>query len=173
MRTSACSTCTGCDCLQRERVPHEHVLNVLNALSLSHSLSLTLCQSVALTLYLTIALTFSVTVSHSHSHSLAPLTRHTFAQSTLNPRSGRAVSGSALHLLAYEYIVRAHCGIHINIVSAIKVPPFDNQHNEYIFGLGPRHYNNQCLLLANIFPYVVRGAAARPCRRWHCECGAG
>lgn len=130
MHTSACSTCTGCDCLQRERVPHEHVLNVLNALSPSQSfsLSLTLCQSVALTLYLTIALTFSVTVSHSHS--LAPLTRHTFAQSTLNPRSGRAVSGSALHLLAYEYIVRAHCGIHINIVSAIKVPPFDNQHNE-------------------------------------------
>lgn len=100
------------------------------SLSQSFSLSLTLCQSVALTLYLTIALTFSVTVSHSHSHSLAPLTRHTFAQSTLNPRSGRAVSGSALHLLAYEYIVRAHCGIHINKVSAIKVPPFDNQHNE-------------------------------------------
>lgn len=98
------------------------------SLSQSFSLSLTLCQSVALTLYLTIALTFSVTVSHSHS--LAPLTRHTFAQSTLNPRSGRAVSGSALHLLAYEYIVRAHCGIHINKVSAIKVPPFDNQHNE-------------------------------------------
>lgn len=45
MHTSACSTCTGCDCLQRERVPHEHVLNVLNALSLSPSLTVFLSFS--------------------------------------------------------------------------------------------------------------------------------